>query len=69
LCWDSAGGPSPSICPHVGTQYIQYAPGVVLAPPPDGLCVALADGSASFVVWNDLIIIPQFNGFKLYYQP
>lgn len=69
LCWDSAGAPSPSVCPHVGTGFIQYASGVTLAPPPDGLGVACADGSASFVEWNDLIIIPQSNGFKLYYQP
>ncbi len=68
-CWDSNGTSSPSICPHVGTHYIEYAPGVPLKPPPDGLGVALLDGSASFVQWNEMIIIPQANNWKLYYQP
>jgi hypothetical protein len=46
-----------------------YPQGVAIKPPPDGLGVALDDGSASFVHWRDLITIPQANGFKLYYQP
>jgi len=69
LCWDSAGNNASSVCPHVGSRYVEYKSGVTLQPPPDGLGVALADGSASFVTWTDLIIIPQSNGFKLYYQP
>ena len=68
-CWDSAGNPGPSICPHVGHKYISYPSGVTLAPPPDGLGISLDDGSASFVAWNDMIIITQANGWKLYYQP
>ena len=68
-CWDSAGRGGPSVCPHVGTSYVEYAPGVTLKPPPDGLGVGLADGSASFVPWAEMIIIPQANGWKLYYQP
>jgi hypothetical protein len=68
-CWDSNGMPSPSVCPHVGSRYIEYPPGVALKPPPDGLGIALTDGSASFVPWNEMIIIPQANRFKLYYQP
>ncbi len=68
-CWDSANNGGPSVCPHVGTQCISYPNGVVLKPPPTGLGVALDDGSASFVNWADLIIIPQANGYKLYYQP
>lgn len=68
-CWDSAGNSGPSMCPHVGTRFVQYPSGVTLAPPPDGLGVALTDGSASFVGWNDLIIVNQANGYKLYYQP
>ena len=68
-CWDSAGGVSPSICPHVGNRFVQYPPRVALKPPPDGLVVALTDGSASFVAWGDLTIVQQYNGFKLYYQP
>jgi prepilin-type N-terminal cleavage/methylation domain-containing protein len=68
-CWDSAGTGSPSMCPHVGPNCVMYPSGVVLNPPPDGLGVALDDGSASFVHWTDLIIIPQANGYKLYYQP
>jgi prepilin-type N-terminal cleavage/methylation domain-containing protein len=73
LCWDSNGNPSSSVCPHVGSRYVEYPSGVkfgvTFKQPPDGLGVALADGSASFVPWNDLVIIPQANGFKLYYQP
>jgi type II secretory pathway pseudopilin PulG len=68
-CWDSAGTGSPSMCPHVGANCIMYPSGVTLKPPPDGLEVALDDGSASFVHWTDLVIIPQANGWKLYYQP
>jgi prepilin-type N-terminal cleavage/methylation domain-containing protein len=76
--WDSNNSQnSNSVCPHVGTHYIEYAPGVVLqsreasvgARPPDGLAVALIDGSASFVPWEELAIVQQGNGFKLYYQP
>jgi prepilin-type N-terminal cleavage/methylation domain-containing protein len=69
LCWDSAGAPSPSACPHVGSHFVEYPSGTALKPPPNGLGVALVDGSASFVPWEQLIIIPQANGFKLYYQP
>lgn len=69
LCWDSAGNYAPSVCPHVGSRFVQYNSGVTLQPPPDGLGVAMSDGSASFVTWTDMIIIPQANGFKLYYQP
>lgn len=69
LCWDSAGAPSSSVCPHVGSRFVEYPSGVTIQPPPDGLGVALADGSASFVGWEDLTIIPQANGLKLYYQP
>jgi Tfp pilus assembly protein PilE len=69
LCWDSAGTSGNSVCPHVGNNFVLYPQNTALKPPPDGLCVALDDGSASFVAWNDMIIIPQFNGFKLYYQP
>lgn len=69
LCWDSAGNGDASVCPHVGTNCAIYASGVALKPPPDGLGVAIDDGSASFVKWNDLIIIQQSNGYKLYYQP
>jgi prepilin-type N-terminal cleavage/methylation domain-containing protein len=69
LCWDSAGAPSPSVCPHVGSRFVQYPSGVTLQPPPDGLGAALSDGSVSFVGWEELSIIPQANGFKLYYQP
>ena len=68
-CWDSAGRGGPSMCPHVGSNFVMYPAGVVLKPPPDGLGVALDDGSASFVHWTDLVIIPQANGWKLYYQP
>lgn len=68
-CWDSAGNPGVSVCPHVGTRYVEYPSGVVLTPPPDGLGVALTDGSAAFVAWNDLTIVLQSNGYKLYYQP
>jgi prepilin-type N-terminal cleavage/methylation domain-containing protein len=77
-CWDSNGRRARSVCPHVGTRYIEYASGVVLqsqvtgvagATPPDGLGVALIDGSASFVPWPELTIVQQANGFKLYYQP
>ncbi|HEY2588422.1 MAG TPA: DUF1559 domain-containing protein [Tepidisphaeraceae bacterium] len=77
-CWDSNGSRgATSICPHVGTRFFEYANGVVLqsqtapqgAQPPDGLGVALVDGSASFVPWAELAIVQQANGFKLYYQP
>jgi prepilin-type N-terminal cleavage/methylation domain-containing protein len=77
-CWDSNGSArANSVCPHVGTRYIEYAPGVTLqsqtaplgVPPPDGLGVALVDGSAAFVPWAELAIVQQANGFKLYYQP
>lgn len=77
-CWDSNGSArANSVCPHVGTHYIEYAPGVALqsqtaplgVPPPDGLGVALVDGSAAFVPWAELAIVQQANGFKLYYQP
>lgn len=68
-CWDSNGRPSPSVCPHVGGAYVEYPPGVPVQPAPDGLGVALADGSASFVPRGELVIIPKANGFKLYYQP
>lgn len=69
LCWDSGGAPASSVCPHVGSRFVEYPSGVTLQPPPDGLGVALTDGSASFVAWEDLVIIPQANGLKLYYQP
>ncbi len=69
LCWDSAGNNAPSVCPHVGSRYVEYKPGVTLKPPPDGLGVAQTDGSATFVAWTDMTIIPQANGYKLYYQP
>ena len=71
LCWDSNGGawPSPSVGPHVGTSLMQYPPGAPLKPNPDGLGVALADGTASFVSWTDLVTIPEADGFKVYYQP
>lgn len=69
LCWDSAGNAGPSVCPHVGNNYVEYPSGVTLSPPPDGLGVALLDGSASFVGWGDLGIVSQANGYKLYYQP
>jgi prepilin-type N-terminal cleavage/methylation domain-containing protein len=69
LCWDSAGNNASSVCPHVRSRYVEYKSGVALQPPPDGLGVALTDGSASFVTWTELITIPQANGFKLYYQP
>jgi type II secretory pathway pseudopilin PulG len=68
-CWDSAGWAGSSVCPHVGTAYVEYPSGVPLKPPPDGLGVALTDGSASFVAWGELAIVSQANGFKLYYQP
>jgi prepilin-type N-terminal cleavage/methylation domain-containing protein len=68
-CWDSNAWPGPSVCPHVGTHFIQYPSGAPLKPPPDGLGVALTDGSASFVSWPELVIVIQSNGFKLYYQP
>lgn len=68
-CWDSAGNPGVSVCPHVGTRYVEYPSGMVLTPPPDGLGVALTDGSAAFVGWNDMTIVLQSNGYKLYYQP
>lgn len=76
-CWDSNGSKhATSVCPHVGTRYIEYANGVALqfrdthgVQPPDGLGVALVDGSASFVPWEELTIVQQANGFKLYYQP
>jgi type II secretory pathway pseudopilin PulG len=68
-CWDSAGKGGPSSCPHVGNKYVSYPNGVELKPTPDGLCVGLDDGSASFQHWSDMIIIPQANGYKLYYQP
>lgn len=68
-CWDSNGHPSPSVCPHVGGNYVEYPANVPLKPAPDGLGVALTDGSASFVPWSELVIIPQANKFKLYYQP
>ncbi|HET6249314.1 MAG TPA: hypothetical protein VFE47_16580 [Tepidisphaeraceae bacterium] len=69
LCWDSAGRSGGSVCPHVGATFVAYPQNVPLKPPPDGLGVALDDGSAAFVAWNDMIIIPQANGYKLYYQP
>jgi hypothetical protein len=71
LCWDSNASASgdPSVCPHVGTSYVEYPNGVTLMPPPDGLGVALTDGSASFISWTDLIIVEQANWYKLYYQP
>jgi prepilin-type N-terminal cleavage/methylation domain-containing protein len=69
LCWDSAGNPSPSVCPHVGSRFVQYASGISLKPAPDGLGVVLTDESAAFIPWDELGIIPQANGFKLYYQP
>ena len=68
-CWDSAGNWGPSMCPHVGANFVQYPQGVTLQPPPDGLGVALDDGSASFVPWTELVIIQQSNGWKLYYKP
>jgi prepilin-type N-terminal cleavage/methylation domain-containing protein len=68
-CWDANGTAAPSIAPHVGSRYVEYPPGVPLKPTPDGLGVVLTDGSASFVPWPEMIIIPQANGFKLYYQP
>lgn len=68
-CWDTNGTSWPSICPHVGSSYVEYPPGVELKPTPDGMGIALTDGSASFVAWNDMIIITQFNRWKLYYQP
>ena len=69
LCWDSAGRPSPSYFPHVGSTFQAYPSGVALQPPPDGLGVALIDGTASFVTWNELVTTQQSNGFKLYFQP
>jgi type II secretory pathway pseudopilin PulG len=69
MCWDSNGSYASSVCPHVGSRYVEYPSGVTLKPPPDGLGVALTDGSASFVTWTEMVIIPQANGFKLYYQP
>jgi type II secretory pathway pseudopilin PulG len=69
LCWDSAGRPSPSNCPHVGSTFQAYPSGVAVQPPPDGLGVALIDGTVSFVPWNELVTIQQSNGFKLYFQP
>lgn len=68
-CWDSNGHPSVSICPHVGSSYVEYPSNSPLKPAPDGLGIALIDGSASFVPWHDMIIIAQSNRFKLYYQP
>ena len=68
-CWDSNGQPAPSIAPHVGARYVEYPAGVPLKPTPDGLGVVLTDGSAAFAPWPEMIIIPQANGFKLYYQP
>lgn len=68
-CWDSNGKGVSSVCPHVGTHFIEYPSGVALMPPPDGLGVALVDGSASFVPWGEMVLIQQANGFKLYYQP
>lgn len=69
LCWDSAGQPATSYCPHVGSRFLEYPAGVTLQPPPDGLGVALIDGTASFVPWNELVTIVQANGFKIYFQP
>lgn len=68
-CWDSNGRYGPSISPHVGSKYVEYPENTPLKPAPDGLGVALTDGSASFVPWAEMIIIPQANGWKLYYQP
>ncbi|HSU67627.1 MAG TPA: type II secretion system protein [Tepidisphaeraceae bacterium] len=69
LCWDSAGAASPSFCPHVGSEFRAYPAGVAVRPAPDGLGVALADGTASFVPWSELVKIPQANGFILYFEP
>lgn len=68
-CWDSNGTTGPSISPHVGSKYVEYPPNTPLKPAPDGLGIALTDGSATFVPWAEMIIIPQANGWKLYYQP
>jgi prepilin-type N-terminal cleavage/methylation domain-containing protein len=68
-CWDSSLAWAPSMCPHVGLNCVIYPEGVAIKPPPDGLGVALDDGSASFVRWQDMITIQQANGYKLYYQP
>jgi prepilin-type N-terminal cleavage/methylation domain-containing protein len=69
LCWDSAGVSGSSVCPHLGAGGAMYPLGMPLKPAPDGLGVALDDGSAAFVKWDDLVTIPQANGYKIYYQP
>lgn len=68
-CWDSNGNNTPSVCPHVRSTYREYPAGQRLAPPPDGLCVGLTDGSATFARWDEMIIVTQSNGYKLYYLP
>jgi len=68
-CWDSNGIIGASACPHIGSHCASYAIGVPLKPPPDGLAIGLDDGSAAFINWTDMIIIPQGNGWKLYYEP
>lgn len=69
LCWDSNGAPSNSVCPHVGARYVEYRGPIGRNRPPDGLGIALTDGSASFVPWQYTVKVRQANGFLLYYDP